>query len=68
MCLLFNLIFLVHIFKYTNIPVDFYNGFFAQFQTTLGGADLNINGDRIIQYTNLNFVATEFKNLMALSL
>ncbi|MFN7600571.1 MAG: hypothetical protein ACK5R0_04140, partial [Bacteroidota bacterium] len=47
---------------YTNIPVDFYNGFFAQFQTTLGGADLNINGDRIIQYTNLNFVATEFKN------
>jgi hypothetical protein len=47
---------------YTNIPVDFYNGFFAPFQTTLGGADININGDRIIQYTNLNFVATEFKN------
>jgi hypothetical protein len=47
---------------YTNIPVDFYNGFFAPFQTTLGGADLNINGNRIIQYTNLNFVATEFKN------
>ena len=47
---------------YTNIPVDFYNGFFAPFQTTLGGADLNINGDNIIQYTELNFVATEFKN------
>ncbi len=47
---------------YTNVPVDFYNGFFAPFQTTLGGADLNINGDNIIQYTNLNFVATEFKN------
>ncbi|MCU0369075.1 MAG: hypothetical protein MUF39_09625 [Cyclobacteriaceae bacterium] len=47
---------------YTNIPVDFYNGFFAPFQTTLGGADLNINGDNIIQYTQLNFVATEFKN------
>jgi hypothetical protein len=47
---------------YTNIPVDFYNGFFAPFQTTLGGADLTINGDNIIQYTNLNFVATEFKN------
>lgn len=46
---------------YTNIAVDFYNGFF-EFQTTLGGADLNINGDRVIQYTNLNFVATEFKN------
>ncbi|MDZ7647333.1 MAG: hypothetical protein U5K54_09210 [Cytophagales bacterium] len=48
--------------SYTNIPVDFYNGFFAPFQTTLGGADLNVNGDDIIQYTNLNFVATEFKN------
>ncbi len=47
---------------YDNIPVDFYNGFFAPFQTTLGGADLNINGDNIIKYTELNFVATEFKN------
>jgi len=47
---------------YTNVPVDFYNGFFAPFQTTLGGADLSINGDNIIQYTELNFVATEFKN------
>ena len=48
--------------QYTNIPVDFYNGFFAPFQTTLGGADINISGDNIIQYTNLNFVASEFKN------
>lgn len=47
---------------YTNVPVDFYNGFFAPFQTTLGGAELEINGDNIIQYTELNFVATEFKN------
>jgi len=47
---------------YTNIPVDFYNGFFAPFQTTLGGADLVISGDNIIRYTQLNFVATEFKN------
>jgi hypothetical protein len=47
---------------YTNVPVDFYNGFFAPFQTTLGGADLNINGNKIIQYTKLNFVASEFKN------
>jgi hypothetical protein len=47
---------------YTYIPVDFYNGFFAPFQTTLGGADLSINGDSLIQYTELNFVATEFKN------
>jgi len=47
---------------YTNIPVDFYNGFFAPFQRTLGGADLVIDDDNIIKYTQLNFVATEFKN------
>ncbi len=47
---------------YTNVPVDFYNGFFAPFQTTLGGAGLSINGDNIIRYSDLNFVATEFKN------
>ncbi len=47
---------------YNNVPVDFYNGFFAPFQTTLGGANLNINGDNVIQYTQLNFVASEFKN------
>ncbi|MEL7145243.1 MAG: hypothetical protein AAFO69_02660 [Bacteroidota bacterium] len=47
---------------YTNVPVDFYNGFFAPFQTTLGGANLRIGGDNIISYTELNFVASEFKN------
>lgn len=47
---------------YTNISVDFFNGFFEPFQTTLGGADIEINGDTIIQYTELNFVATEFQN------
>ncbi len=46
---------------YTNVPVDFYNGFFAPFQTTLGGV-ININGENLIEYTELNFVATEFKN------
>jgi len=47
---------------YVDVNVDFYNGFFAPFQTTLGGADLVINDDKIIRYTQLNFVATEFKN------
>ncbi len=46
---------------YANVPVDFYNGFFAPFQTTLGGA-VEINGENIIIYEDLNFVATEFKN------
>lgn len=47
---------------YNNVPVDFYNGFFFPVQTTLGGADLTISGNNIIRYTNINFVASEFKN------
>lgn len=42
---------------YTNVPVDYYNGFFAPFQTTQGGAPpLNIGGGEVINYTDLNFV------------
>lgn len=47
---------------YTNVPVDYYNGFFnGDGQTTLGGTgegggDVNVNGNRIINYTQLNFV------------
>jgi len=42
---------------YNNIAVDYYNGFFAPFQTTLGGSPpLDVNGDAVINYTELNFV------------
>ncbi len=41
---------------YTNVPVDYYNGYFAPFQTTQGQDDLSINGDNVINYTDLNFV------------
>jgi len=42
---------------YTNVPVDYYNGFFAPYQTTQGGAPpIDFNGDMIINYTDLNFV------------
>lgn len=44
---------------YANVPVDNYNGFYAEFQTTLGGA-VEENGNNIITYTDLNFVAIEF--------
>jgi hypothetical protein len=47
---------------YTNVDVDFYNGYFAPFQTTQGQDDIEINGDNVIKYTELNFVATEFKD------
>jgi len=43
---------------YENVPVDYYNGFFIDDgQTTQGGAPpLDIDGDMIINYTDLNFV------------
>lgn len=44
---------------YANVPVDGYNGFYEPFQTTLGGAILE-EGNNIVDYTNLNFVAIEF--------
>jgi len=43
---------------YTNVPVDYYNGFFTpDGQTTLGGDPPATLGDgQVINYTNLNFV------------
>jgi hypothetical protein len=45
---------------YTNVPVEYYNGYYAPYQTTQGQNDININGDNIIRYTQLNFVGTQF--------
>lgn len=45
---------------YTNVPVQYYNGYWAPFQTTQGQADININGDNIIKYSQFNFVGTQF--------
>ena len=44
---------------YTNVPVEFYNGFWEPFQTTQS-ADFFINGDNILNYTNFNFVGNQF--------
>jgi len=46
---------------YTNVPVDYYNGFWLPFQTT-GSADFNVNGDNVLNYTTFNFVGTSFSN------
>ena len=46
---------------YTDVPVDFYNGFWEPFQTTQS-ADFTVNGDNILGYTNFNFVGNQFAN------
>ncbi|MEZ4986887.1 MAG: Ig-like domain-containing protein [Saprospiraceae bacterium] len=43
---------------YTNVPVDFFNGYW-QFSTTQS-ADFQIGGDDIIRYSQLNFVGIQF--------
>jgi hypothetical protein len=43
---------------YDDVPVDFYNGYWEPFQTTLS-ADFEVNGDRVLNYTNFNFVGIQ---------
>jgi len=45
---------------YTNEPVDYYNGYWAPYQTTQGQDDIQVNGDNIIKYSELNFVGIQF--------
>lgn len=44
---------------YSNVPVDFYNGFYAPFQTTTSN-DFSVGGDNVLGYENFNFVGIEF--------
>jgi hypothetical protein len=44
---------------YDNHPVNYYNGYWAPFQTTLS-ADFEVAGDYILHYTDFNFVGIEF--------
>ena len=45
---------------YTNVPVEYYNGYYQPYQTTQGAADITINGDNIIKYSQFNFVGIQF--------
>ncbi len=45
--------------KYTNVPVDYYNGYYAPYQTTQS-ADFTVNNDHVLNYTNFNFVGIQF--------
>lgn len=44
---------------YPNVPVNYYNGYWEPWQTTLS-ADFEVNGDHVLHYTNFNFVGIEF--------
>ena len=46
---------------YTSVPVDFFNGFWEPYQTTLS-ADFTLDGDHILSYTDFNFVGNQFAN------
>ncbi len=47
--------------KYPNVPVDYYNGYWAPYQTTKS-ADFTVNGDNVLNYTNFNFVGIQFSS------
>ena len=44
---------------YTNVPVDFYNGYWEPYQTTTS-ADFKVGNDDVLFYTNFNFVGIQF--------
>jgi hypothetical protein len=46
---------------YPNVPVNYYNGYWAPWQTTLS-ADFEVGGDHILHYTNFNFVGIEISS------
>lgn len=43
---------------YPNVPVDYYNGYWAPYQTTQS-ADFTVDGDNVLNYTNFNFVGIQ---------
>jgi Bacterial Ig-like domain (group 2) len=46
---------------YSNIPVNYYNGYWAPWQTTLSN-DFKVQNDNVLNYTNFNFVGIEFSS------
>ena len=52
--------------KYKNVPVNYYNGFWAPYQTTLGG-QIGVDGQNVINYTDFNFVGTQLTTPLDIS-
>ncbi|MDG1822158.1 MAG: carbohydrate-binding protein [Flavobacteriaceae bacterium] len=46
---------------YTNVNIDFYNGYWEPWQTTTSN-DFDINGDNILSYDSFNFVGHQFSD------
>ncbi len=46
---------------YTNVPVNYYNGYWQPWQTTVSN-DFSVNGDNILNYTIFNFVGIEYSS------
>ena len=44
---------------YTNVPVNYYNGYWQPWQTTVSN-DFAVNNDNVLNYTIFNFVGIEF--------
>ena len=47
--------------QYTNVPVNYYNGYWAPWQTTVSN-DFSVLGNDILNYTIFNFVGIEFSS------
>jgi hypothetical protein len=46
---------------YSNVPVNYYNGYWQPWQTTLSN-NFSVLGDNVLNYTNFNFVGIEFSS------
>jgi hypothetical protein len=46
---------------FTNVPVNYFNGYWAPWQTTTSN-DFTVNGDNVLNYNNFNFVGIEFSS------
>lgn len=46
---------------YTNVPVNYYNGYWAPWQTTISN-DFTVLGDNVLNYNIFNFVGMEFSS------
>jgi hypothetical protein len=46
---------------YTNVPVDFFNGYWEPYQTTQS-TNFEVDGNNMISYTEFNFVGNQFAN------